>query len=86
MEGDGAVPSTEQSGCADFRDDLLRRIDPKARDFGEALDGVMMCRKQVGHLLIELAEVILDHAQRAYGTRNAGRRSARRRRRCERAR
>ena len=65
MEGDGAVPSTEQSGCADFRDDLLRRIDPKARDFGEALDGVMMCRKQVGHLLIELAEVILDHAQRA---------------------
>jgi hypothetical protein len=48
---------------ADFRDDLLRGIDPKARDFGEALHGVMVYRKQVGHLLIELSEVILDHAQ-----------------------
>ena len=36
---------------------------PKARDFGAALHCVMVCRKQVGHLLIELSEVILDHAQ-----------------------
>jgi hypothetical protein len=52
-------------GCrgADFRDDRLRGIDPKARDFGEALHCVMMDRKQVGHLLIELSEVILDHGQ-----------------------
>ena len=48
---------------ADFRDDLLRGINPKAGDFGEALHCVMVYRKQVGHLLIELAEVILDHAQ-----------------------
>ena len=48
---------------ADFRDDLLRGIDAEAGDLGEALHRVVVGREQVGHLLIELAEVILDHAQ-----------------------
>jgi hypothetical protein len=48
---------------ADLRDDLLRGIDPESGDLGEALHRVVMCREQIGHLLIELSEVVLDHAQ-----------------------
>jgi hypothetical protein len=50
------------SGRADLRDDLLRGIDAESGDLGEALHRVVVGREQVGHLLIELAEVILDHA------------------------
>jgi hypothetical protein len=50
-------------GGADFRDDLLRGIDAESGDLGEALHRVVVGREQVDHLLIELAEVILDHAQ-----------------------
>ena len=46
----------------DFRNDLLRRIDTEAGDFGEALHRVVVFREQDSHLLIELFEVILDHA------------------------
>ena len=42
---------------------LLRGIDAESGDLGEALYRVVVGREQVGHLLIELAEVILDHAQ-----------------------
>ena len=52
-----------------FRDDLLCRIDAEAGDLGEALHGVVVGRKQVGHLLIELAEVSLDQAQ-FFGSRS----------------
>jgi hypothetical protein len=41
----------------------LRGIDTQARDLGEALHRVVVRRQQVGHLLIELSEVILDHAR-----------------------
>ena len=36
---------------------------PSPRDFREALHRVMMLGEEVGHLLIELAEVILDQSQ-----------------------
>jgi hypothetical protein len=36
---------------------------PRPGDLGEALHGIVMCREQIGHLLIELAEVILNHAE-----------------------
>jgi hypothetical protein len=50
-------------GRADLRDDLLRGIDAESRDLGQPLHRVVMRGEQVGHLLIELAEVILDHTQ-----------------------
>jgi hypothetical protein len=34
-----------------------------AGDFGEALHGGVMLGEQIGHLLIELVEVIGDHAE-----------------------
>jgi hypothetical protein len=52
-----------RGGRADLRDDLLCGIDAETGDLGEALHRVVVSREQVGHLLIELAEVILDHAQ-----------------------
>jgi len=36
---------------------------PSPRDLGEAVDRVVVDREQIGHLLLELSEVILDHAQ-----------------------
>ena len=36
---------------------------PSSGDLGEALHRVVVSREQVGHLLIELAEVVFDHAQ-----------------------
>ena len=45
-------------GGADLRDG----IDLEARHLGEALHRVLVGSQQVGHLLIELAEVILDQA------------------------
>ena len=41
----------------------LRGIDAESGDLGEPLDRVVVRREQVGHLLIELAQMILDHAQ-----------------------
>jgi hypothetical protein len=41
----------------------LRGIIFGARAFGEALHRVVVQREQVGHLPIELSEVILDHAE-----------------------
>jgi hypothetical protein len=44
-------------GCADLRDDLLCGIDAESGDLGEPLHRVVVRREQVGHQLIELAEV-----------------------------
>jgi hypothetical protein len=70
VTGAGANPGGEmprggkrRRGGADLRDDLLRGIDAEAGDFGEAPHRVVVGREKVGHLLIELAEVTLDHAQ-----------------------
>ena len=49
--------------AADFRNDLLRRIHAEPWDFGEALNCLMTLGEEVGHLLIELAEVVLDQSQ-----------------------
>jgi hypothetical protein len=35
---------------------------PRPGDLGETLHGSVVGREQIGHLLIELAQVILDHA------------------------
>jgi hypothetical protein len=53
----------------DFRDDLLRGLDAKTRDLREALDGVMMRRQEVGHVLIELAQMRLQQPQFVQGKR-----------------
>jgi hypothetical protein len=50
-------------GGADFRNDQLRGIDAQARDFGHALHRLLMVGQELRHLLIELAEVILDQSQ-----------------------
>ena len=54
---DGNVAALEPS------DDLRRGIDAEAGHFGQALHRVMMVSEQLRHLLIELDEVIFDHAQ-----------------------
>src|SRR5207244_271752 len=46
-----------------LRNDLLRGIHAEPWDFGEALHCLMMLGEEVGHLLIELAEVVLDQSQ-----------------------
>jgi hypothetical protein len=50
-------------GRADFGNDLLRRINAQPRDFGETLHGRVMISEQIGHLLIELVEMVGDHAE-----------------------
>ena len=50
-------------GDADFRDDLLRGLDAEPGDLGEALDGLVMRRQEVGHLLIEVAEMRLQQSE-----------------------
>jgi hypothetical protein len=42
---------------------LLRRIDAEAGHFGQALHRVVVVREQLRHLVIELSEVVFDHAQ-----------------------
>ena len=48
---------------ADFRDDLLRGIDTKARHRREPLDSLLMLPKEQGKLRIELSNVRVDHFQ-----------------------
>lgn len=45
-----------------LRSDLLRG-STKARHFGQALHRSVMVSEQLRHLLIELREVVFDHAQ-----------------------
>jgi hypothetical protein len=52
-----------RGGITDFRDDLLRGIDTEPRHFGQTLHGVVVMTEERRHLLIELAEVILDQSQ-----------------------
>ena len=52
-----------RGGGADFRNDLLRGISAQARYLGEPMHRIMMFSKEVRHLLIELAEVVLDQSQ-----------------------
>jgi hypothetical protein len=52
-----------RGGGADFRNDLRRGIDAQPRDFREALHRIVMSREELGHLVIKLAEVILDQTQ-----------------------
>jgi hypothetical protein len=40
----------------------MRGIDAEPWDLGEPLHRLVVFRQQVGHLPIELSEVILDHA------------------------
>ena len=47
----------------DFRDDLLCRIDAQARDFSQPLDCAMVFGQQSGHLLIELGDLLVEHAE-----------------------
>jgi hypothetical protein len=57
--GDGNVaavtPTSAMICCADST--------PSPGDFGKAVDGLVMRRQQVRHLLIELAKVVLQQPQ-----------------------
>ena len=48
---------------ADFRDDLLRRIDTETRDRRESLHGILMGAEQPRELLIKLLHVRLNDLQ-----------------------
>jgi hypothetical protein len=69
MAGTRADPRGEMFGRwkrrgsgTDFRDDPLRRIDAQARDFGQPLDWAVVFGEQSGYLLIELGDLLVDHA------------------------
>ena len=52
-----------RGGGAEFRNDLLCGISAQAGDLGKPLHRIMMCSKEVRHLLIELVQVVLDQSQ-----------------------
>jgi hypothetical protein len=65
----GASLNSSEICAAVPLDDLLRGMDPESGDLGEALHRVVVFGEQVGHLLIELVEVIFDHASVSFSSR-----------------
>ena len=49
--------------AADRRNDLLRGIDTQRQGPGMSVDRVTMMTQNVGGLLVDLREVVVDHAQ-----------------------
>ena len=50
-------------GGTDFGNDLLRRIHTQAGNFRQPLDGLRMLTEQSRHLLVQLADLLLDQVQ-----------------------
>ena len=47
----------------DFRDDLLRGIHAQPGDLGQPLHRRLVRAEETRHLLVELHDVVVDHAQ-----------------------